>query len=99
MKVNLSNRPSSLDDAREDICGRIYFALSRFSPRIDEVTVQIGEVDGGRASTQWLCRLSVWMKQLGSFSVQSVEDEPPTAPRSKSNEFSNAGGTKRDWPN
>ncbi len=79
MKVSLSNRPSSVDDdAREDIRGRIYLALSRFSLRIDEGAVQIGEVNGGRASTQWLCRSSVPMKQLGSFSVESIEVEPAT---------------------
>ncbi len=76
MKVNVSSRTSPIDDVmRADIRGRIYFALSRFSPRIDEVTVQIGEVVEARGSSQQLCRLSVRMKRLGSFSIESVEDE------------------------
>ena len=76
MKVTVSGRTSSIDDLmREDIRGRIYFALSRFSPPIDEVTVQIGKGVGARGSSQWLCRLSVRTKRLGSFSIESVEDE------------------------
>ncbi len=76
MKVTVSSRTSSIDDVmREDIRGRIYFALSRFSPRIEQVTVQVGKVVGARVSSQRLCRLSVRMKRLGSFSIESVEDE------------------------
>ena len=55
--------------------GGSIFALSRFSPRIDEVTVKIGDVVGTRDSSQRLCRLSVRMKRLGRFSIESVEDE------------------------
>ena len=51
------------------------FVLSLFSLRIDEVTVQIGDVGGTPGSSQKLCRLSVRMKQLGRFSVDSIEDE------------------------
>ena len=76
MKVTVSSRTSPIDDVmREDIRGRIHFALSRFSPRINEVTVQIAEVVVARGSSQRLCRLSVRMKRLGSFSIESVEDE------------------------
>ena len=76
MKVTVSSRTSSIDGVmRKDIRGRIYFALSRFSPRIDEVTVQIADVVEARGSSQRLCRLSVRMKQLGSFSIESVADE------------------------
>ena len=76
MKVTVSSRKCSPDDAmREDIRGQIFFALSRFSPRIEQVTVQIEDVDGTRGSSHQLCRLSVRMKRLGSFSVESVEEE------------------------
>ena len=76
MKVTVSSRTSPIDDViRADIRGRVHFALSRFSPRIDEVTVQIGEVIEARGGSQQLCRLSVRMKRLGSFSIESVEDE------------------------
>ncbi len=80
MNVTVSSRTSSLDDAaREDISSRVYFALSRFSPRIEQVTVQVGDVGTLRVSSQQLCRLSVRMERLGSFSVESVEHETPDA--------------------
>ena len=75
MKVRFSNQSSLLDDARDDIRDRIYFALSRFSPRIEQVTVHIADVVGTPGSSQMLCRLSVRIKELGSFSIESVEDE------------------------
>lgn len=76
MKLAVASRTNLLDDAtREDIRGRIYFALSRFSPHIEQVRVQVGDVGRTRGSSQQLCRLSVRMKRLGSFSVESVEEE------------------------
>ena len=76
MQITVSSRTNSLDDAmRQDIRGRMCFALSRFSPRIEQVAVQIGNVGGARGCAQQLCRLSVRMKRLGSFLVESVEEE------------------------
>ena len=76
MKVTVSSRSSSIDDVmREDVREIIFIVLRRFSPGIDEVTVKIGEAVGAHCSSQRLCRLSVRMKQLGSFSIESVEDE------------------------
>ena len=76
MKVTVSSRNCSPDDAtRKDIRGQIFFALSRFSPRIEQVTVRIGDAGGTCGSSQQLCRLLVRMKRLGSFSVESVEEE------------------------
>ena len=76
MNVSVSSQTNSLDDAmRKDIHDRIYYSLSRFSPRIQKVTVRVGHVGGTRSSSQQLCRLSVRMKQLGSFLVESIEEE------------------------
>ncbi len=76
MKVTVSSRTSSVDDAiRENIRSRIYFALNRFGTLIEQVTVQIGDVDGTRGNSQQLCRLSVRMKRLGSFLAESIEEE------------------------
>ena len=45
MKVTVSRRTNSIDSVLcEEILSRIYFFLIRFSPRIDEVTVKIGDV-------------------------------------------------------
>jgi len=76
VKVTVSSRTISIDDVlREEIRCRIYFSLSRFSPRIGEVTVKIGDVVGTGDSSRQVCRVSVRMKRLGSFSIESVEDE------------------------
>ena len=80
MKVSFSNRTSSLDDdTREDIRRRMHFALSRFGTRIEHVTVQIVDTAEDRDGSQVVCRLSVRMKQLGSFSIESVKDEAVAA--------------------
>lgn len=76
MKVTVSSRTNSLDDAScEAIRGQIFFALSRFGSRIEQVTVRIGDSGGTGRTSQSLCRLSVRMKGLGSFSVESVEEK------------------------
>jgi len=76
VKVTISSGMCSIDDVmRDEIRSRIYSALSRFSPSIDEITVRIGDVVGTRGCSQQLCRLSVRMKRLGSFLVESVEEE------------------------
>ena len=80
MKVTVSSGTTSIDDEiREDVCERIYFTLSRFSPRIDNVAVHISEVAKTSNRLQWLCRLSVRMNRLGSFSSESIEDAIPNA--------------------
>ena len=80
MKITVVSRTSSIDDVmRKDIRGRVHFALSRFSPRIDMVTVHIANVAGVHRRSQMLCRLSVRIKELGSFSIESVEDEVASA--------------------
>lgn len=57
----------------------IYFSLSRFGPRIEEVLVHLAEVAIASGKSKRLCRLSVRMKQLGSFSIETVEGEVATA--------------------
>jgi ribosome-associated translation inhibitor RaiA len=82
LKVTVSSRTTSIDGTmREEVRGRIHFALSRYGPRIGQVTVQIADGGGPRGGSQrlWLCRLSVRMKQHGSFSIESVQDEVATA--------------------
>jgi hypothetical protein len=74
VKVTISSRTSSLDDAtREDVRDQMFYALSRFGTHIEQVTVRMGGSGGADSSSQQLCRLSVRMKQLGSFSVDAVE--------------------------
>ncbi len=80
MNISVSSRAISIDDElHEKIDIWIYFALSRFSPRIDEAMVHLSEVFGASGKSQRLCRLSVRMKNLGSFSIETVEDEVAVA--------------------
>jgi hypothetical protein len=82
VKVTFPNRTDAPDDkTRGGIEDRIHFALSRFGSHIEQVSVRIAEVDSTkeRDGSQVLCRLSVRMKQLGSLSVDSVNDDDPLA--------------------
>jgi len=76
MKVTVSSQTVPIDDRlREEVRGQVYFALSRYSPRIEQVTVRIGGVGGTLEARRQLCRLSVRIKGLGSFLVESVEED------------------------
>ncbi len=76
MKVTVSSGTRPIDDVmRKEIRDRIYFALRRFRPSVDEITVRIGDTVRARCSPQQLCRLSVRMKRIGSFLVESIEEE------------------------
>ena len=80
MKVSFPDRTSALnDDTREDIRRRMHFALSRFGTHIEQVTVRIVDTAEDRDGSQVLCRLSVRMKRLGSFSIESVKDKVAVA--------------------
>jgi hypothetical protein len=78
VKVTFPNRASVPDGKiREGIEDRLHFALSRFGSHVEQVSIRLAELDAGedRDGSQVLCRLSVRMKQLGSFSVESVNDD------------------------
>ncbi len=76
MKILVSSRSNTLNDTvRHAICDRLQLALSQFSPSIEAVTVRIGDVRGPSGDSRQLCRLSVRMKRLGSFLVDSVEQQ------------------------
>jgi hypothetical protein len=53
--------------------------LRRFTPRIDEVRAQLEEVQRPGGGTQKLCRLAVRVKRLGSFAVETIEDDGDVA--------------------
>ena len=76
MNITVSSHTRSIGDGvREEIRDRIYFALSRFSPRIDHVAVRIDDSIGARGNSQQRCRLSLRMKRLESVSMEAVGDE------------------------
>ena len=76
MRVSVKSRALSMDDqVREEIRSRIYFALSRFSPHMEEVKAEFEELVIQNRKSQQLCRLSIQTKQLGNFVLESVDDE------------------------
>ena len=76
MKVSVSSRTLSIDSKeREELCSRIYFALSRFSPHMREVKAELEEIESANRELQHHCRLSVKTKQMGHLVFESLEDE------------------------
>ena len=80
VKVTVASRKIVIGKSlRKDIRDRIYFAMSRYSPRIEAVTVRIEDVNEARSGSETLCRMSVRIKGIGSFAVESVDDEMSVA--------------------
>ncbi|QEG36327.1 MULTISPECIES: hypothetical protein [Bythopirellula] len=99
MKVTVLSQSMSLDNAtRKDVQDSICRSLNRFNSEIDEVTVRIGTAGGDSSVLRQLCRLSVRMKKIGSFLVESVGDSTSETvslaverAANKLNEFSTGG--------
>ncbi len=74
MKLKISGKSMKLDDTiKEHIERRVYFALSRFSPRIARVSVTIEDVNGTRGGIDKRCRILVKLNGLEEFSAASTE--------------------------
>ena len=59
---------------RELVTRRLYFALGRFSPEIDQVTVRVGDANGSRGGADKRCRIVVKLRRLESV-VSDVHGE------------------------
>lgn len=78
MKVSFSDRTGLLgDEVREDIRNRTHFALSRFSPHIEQVTVQITDVVRNTASSETRClpRLAAALEKIRPSTELHVDFE------------------------
>ena len=58
---------------REYIDRCLYFALGRFGPAIDHVSVRVGDVNGPRGGVDKHCQIVVKLRASGSSSI-AVED-------------------------
>ena len=58
---------------REYIDRRLYFALGRFGPAIDHVSVRVGDVNGPRGGVDKHCQIVVKLRTSGSNSI-AVDD-------------------------
>jgi len=58
---------------REYIDRRLYFALGRFGPAIDHVSVRVGDVNGPRGGVDKHCQILVKLRASGSNPI-AVDD-------------------------
>jgi len=74
MKLSISGKNMKLDDAmKEHIERRVYFALSRFSPRVARVTVTVEDVNGPRGGIDKRCRILVKLDRMEELKVESTD--------------------------
>ena len=58
---------------REYVDRRLYFALGRFGPAIDHVSVRVGDVNGPRGGVDKNCQIVIKLRASGS-SLIAVDD-------------------------
>lgn len=74
MKIRLRSRglpPGT--DFREFVELRLGFALARFSPRIEDVSVRLEDENGPKGGVDKSCRISVNLGRLGVVMVDDVD--------------------------
>ena len=76
MKLSITGKKIKLSEAlRAHIERRVYFALSRFSPRISRVSVTVEDVNGPRGGIDKRCRILVKMDRMEELKVESTDSE------------------------
>lgn len=74
MKIRLRSRglpPGT--DFREFVELRLGFALARFSPRIEDVSVRLEDENGPKGGVDKSCRISVDLGRLGIVMAEDVD--------------------------
>ena len=80
MKLSISGKNLKLDDAmKEYIERRVYFALSRFSPRISRVSVMAEDINGPRGGIDKRCRIVVKLERSGELTVEATDADMSAA--------------------
>ena len=76
MKLIITGEKVKLDEAlREHIERRVYFALSRFSPRVARVSVTVEDVNRPRGGIGKRCRILVKLDRMDEVRVASTDAE------------------------
>ena len=76
MRLTVSSRNLDLDEAsREEIKSLLRIALSRFGPRLGDVSARVEDLKGDPGARDKRCRIVVKVKRASQFSVEVVEDE------------------------
>lgn len=76
MRLIISDRHNDLTEAtRALLTRRLHFVLSRFSPRIRQVSVFIGDQNGPKGGIDTSCRILAKLDRLGEIVVSSEHSE------------------------
>ena len=76
MKLSISGKNMKLDDAmKEHIERRVYFALSRFSPRVARVAVTVEDINGPRGGIDKRCSILVKLDRIEELKVESTDSK------------------------
>ena len=76
MKLVISTKNVNLDDTlRKHIEQRIYFAFSRFSPRISRVSVMAEDINGPRGGIDKRCRIVVKLERSRELTVEGTDTD------------------------
>ena len=74
MRVSVSgHRVKVTTGLREYIDRRLYFALGRFGPAIDHVSVRVGDINGPRGGVDKHCQIVVKLRASGSNPI-AIDD-------------------------
>lgn len=68
-----SNLIELTDDLREIVERRVYFALSRFSPRIDRVSILLEDVSESRGGVVQQCRIVIKPQRGDELTVTATD--------------------------
>jgi len=80
MKLDIRPRNLDLTDRlRERIERRMHFALSRFEPRIERVTIRLFDVNGPRGGEDKRCRIVVRVRGCEPAAVVEADRDLGTA--------------------
>lgn len=80
MEIEIRIQGTDLADAiRQYAARRIRFALGRFAPRVDRVTVRISDINGVRGGVDQCCHVSVEFPPKGQVVVDQVDADLFTA--------------------
>jgi len=55
---------------------RLEFALGRFQPRIERITVRMADVNGPRGGADKRCRITVALIPRGEVMVEDIDHDP-----------------------
>jgi len=74
MKILITGKEVALSqEVRSQIEDRIRIALSRFSPKVQQVSAVINDVNGPRGGIDKRCRITVQLRRLNDVTVTSED--------------------------